>query len=222
MLTNDGVTGNKVSASDRGRATHSATPLPRDIPALTSLRFFASLFVLLLHSRAILPPAVHDYTSIVVRGGLSVDFFMILSGFILSHAYFGSIERGSFDNVQFFWKRLGRIYPLHLMTLAAYVVLICAYPALQAFAENGEVYALKYVPLHVLLVQDWGGFIQLSLNYPTWSLSAEWFAYLLFPFAVLAVLRLRLDPWSMLTIVAAVIWGSGTCRPRSSASRSTP
>jgi peptidoglycan/LPS O-acetylase OafA/YrhL len=206
------ITNVDAAASGRGlsagRPSAPVTPpLPRDIPALTSLRFFASLFVLLLHSRAVLPPAFHDYTSIVVRGGLSVDFFMILSGFILSHAYFGAIERGSFDNVQFFWKRLGRIYPLHLMTLAAYVVLICAFPALQAFAENGEVYALKYVPLHVILVHDWGGFVQLSLNYPTWSLSAEWFAYLLFPFAVLAVLRLRLDPSSMLTIVVAVIWG---------------
>jgi peptidoglycan/LPS O-acetylase OafA/YrhL len=117
----------------------------------------------------------------------------------------GAIERQSFDTLEFFWKRLGRIYPLHFVVLMAYVLLLWVYPDVENFASNGEHYSFKYVPLHLLMIQDWGNLVQLTLNYPAWSLSAEWFAYLLFPASVFAVLYLRVKPWTHLALAGGTI-----------------
>jgi peptidoglycan/LPS O-acetylase OafA/YrhL len=113
-------------------------PLPREIPALTSLRFFASLWVLVLHSRMLIPFPVHEYTGLVIRGNLAVDFFFLLSGFILSHAYFSQVEAGSFHPLRFYQKRLARIYPLHFVVLMAYAAFVLAYPDIERWSMNSE------------------------------------------------------------------------------------
>ena len=43
----------------------------------------------------------------------------------------------------------------------------------------------------VLLVQEWGPSPQRGWNFPAWSLSMEWLAYLIFPLLVLVLFRLR-------------------------------
>jgi len=201
-----GMTGPTAGAS-------GPPPLPRDIPGLTSLRFFASFWVVILHARALLPLPVADYTHVVLRGGLAVDFFFILSGFILSQAYAGHLARGTFDTLRFFQKRLARIYPMHFVTLAAFVALVIVYPDVRHWAFNSEIHTLKYVIEDVLLVHNWGNVTPLNLNFPTWSLSAEWFAYILFPASMAAALRLRVRPSIQLAGVAAVIGGLALVSP---------
>ena len=51
---------------------------------------------------------------------LFVDFFFVLSGFVISHAYFGKLT--SFRSMRvFIIRRFGRLWPLH-MTLLAFLV----------------------------------------------------------------------------------------------------
>ena len=87
---------------------------------------------------------------------------------------------------------MARVWPLHLFILA----LTVAYAA--AVAATGELNTAHYpwaeLPLHVLLIHNWGFTGGLTWNDPSWSISGEAAAYLLFPLIVLALDWRRLSP----------------------------
>ena len=90
----------------------------RDIRPLTSLRFFAAMWVVAFHYwpnlSSVMPP-------LVAKGYLGVELFFVLSGFILCHVYLDSVADGGFRYGSFLWARLARIYPLHLEIGRAHV-----------------------------------------------------------------------------------------------------
>ena len=63
-------------------------PLPQNLKALTSLRFFAAMWVVLFRFWPSLGAAT---PSLVARGYLGVELFFVLSGFILCHVYLPQI-----------------------------------------------------------------------------------------------------------------------------------
>ena len=85
------------------------------IQPLTSLRFFAAMWVVAFHYWPNLSPVLPP---LVAKGYLGVELFFVLSGFILCHVYLDSVADGGFRYGSFLWARLARIYPLHLATLA--------------------------------------------------------------------------------------------------------
>jgi len=114
-----------------------------------------------------------------VHGELAVDLFFVLSGFILCHVY----EKVPFINfhsvARFYVTRLARVYPLHLVTLFATLIAILACPGM-ADSFRADFFSRKAFILNLFLIQNWG-FIDVSWNVVAWSISAEWFMYLLFP-----------------------------------------
>src|SRR5262249_7558215 len=62
---------------------------------------------------------------------------------------------------------------------------------------------------NIFLVQAWGFSDDVSWNGPAWSISCEWFAYLLFPFIVMMVLRVRSvrGAWMGFVIMYALLLG---------------
>lgn len=48
-------------------------------------------------------------------GNLSVTFFFIVSGFLLSYSYGDRIVNGAVTSDKFFIKRVAKVYPLHLI-----------------------------------------------------------------------------------------------------------
>jgi peptidoglycan/LPS O-acetylase OafA/YrhL len=163
-----------------------------EIKALTSLRGVAAFMVVIYHARLLddWQFGLDRYTAIFSRSYLWVDFFFILSGFILAYVYGRSFE-GAFSAAKyrnFLVRRLRRIYPLHLATLLLFVPLVlhdvladqARYPAgiyLRSFFEN------------LFLVQSWHDHDIVAWNAPSWSISSEWAAYLLFPLAFYVVYR---------------------------------
>jgi peptidoglycan/LPS O-acetylase OafA/YrhL len=167
--------------------TSDGTVAAVELPALTALRGLAALIVLLFHSSFL--PFVHANGSppgIWGRGYLAVDLFFFLSGFVLTHVYGSRLSKEwswqAFG--KFLWARFCRIYPASLFATAVFTF------ALGRFVFPGGIALKKNFIASLLLIQvpllD-----KVMLNPPSWSISAELYAYLLFPFIVPVILRVR-------------------------------
>jgi len=120
---------------------------------------------------------------------LFVDLFFVVSGFVIVSQYLARVG-DPLSIVRFIWRRLARIYPLHLVTLAFYVVIALA-PHFGIFnTENAARYPLLDLPAQLLLLHAIDG-ARLTFNFPSWSLSAEMFCYVLFPIVAMTVTRNR-------------------------------
>ncbi|MDP1630761.1 MAG: acyltransferase [Caulobacter sp.] len=175
-----------------------------NIRPLTALRFFAAMWVVLFHYWPKLDTAFTP--ALVGKGYLGVELFFVLSGFILCHVYLTAFGEGRFRYGDFLWNRLARVYPLHLATLAGMIALGVG-AGLAGIAIDSEILRWDALPANLLLVQAWGFAPAAAFNHPSWSISAEWFAYLSFPaFAVIAW-RMRARPWVLagLTLAAMAV-----------------
>lgn len=181
-------------------------PFPAKLDALTSMRFYAAIFVVFFHLRERLPFDIDSVTHLLASGYLAVDFFFILSGFILTHVYQQSVLEGRLKTGDFWIKRFARIYPMHLFGLAFYVTLYFASKAAGLSLNQPEKYDLSAIPANLLMIHAWGTTSGLTFNYPSWSISAEWFAYLLFPFVVPTFYR-----WSIRSNCLASLLVLGAC-----------
>ncbi|HXH16448.1 MAG TPA: acyltransferase [Sphingomonas sp.] len=176
-----------------------------ELRALTGVRGIAAWFVVFYHIRLSilgLPGGVRD---IFAKGYLAVDFFFLLSGFVIWLTWSDRIRAGGVASVPgFLRKRIARIWPLHLVTLAGAVALALV---LRATGRSDPQFVFSELPLHILLLQNWGFTRHLAWNDPAWSISAELGAYLLFPLLVMAVDWRRLPTGALLAIAAALLVG---------------
>lgn len=152
-----------------------------EIPALTGIRAFASFWVLLMHlySPLLKNTLLFPFAS---AGFSGVTLFFILSGFILSYVYQDKFKNKNFtaNYKDFILNRIARIYPLHLTCLLFIF-------SLYFFAgHNNDLSKFMY---NIFLVQAWGffGISEHSYNAAAWSISVEFFWYLLFPFIILFI-----------------------------------
>lgn len=143
---------------------------------------------------------------------LFVDLFFVLSGFVLSHAYAKAIEEGmSFK--RYMLLRAGRVYPLHIFML----VMFAAYEVLRLVLLNGdanETRTLGSIVSNVFLLQSMGLHNVLTWNTPSWSISVEFYCYIVF-FVLLKVFDNRARVITPLVIaigcyVAIVLLGKKT------------
>ena len=162
----------------------------RRLDQLVSVRGLAAWLVVLFHSIALLrvalptlPPWVFD---VIAHGYLAVDFFFVLSGFIIFINYHDKFTTDFWHNASaFYWNRFTRIYPVHFLMMLAYLALACSFFYFSVSKSLPLTYTLQSFVENLALVQAWSG-TSTSWNVPSWSISAEWFVYLLFPvFAVL-------------------------------------
>jgi len=179
----------------------------RVIPALTGVRFFAAAWVVLFHFRGDMVamfPAWQQATWFVSGGYLGVDLFFVLSGFVITFNYVDRFRR--FDGKtyrQFLGLRLARMYPVQLATIAAVAVLVEAAHAVHRTLHHS--YGLVDLVKNVLLINAWTLHTpHLSWDYPAWSISAEWFAYLLFPLLALLLIRVESVRVSAVCALAAL------------------
>lgn len=174
---------------------------PADIRPLTSLRFFAAMVVVFHHLGYFMPPTVHAATGVFQKGYLGVDFFFILSGFILTHAYREPLRQGRCTIRDFYVRRFARIYPLHLVTLLIMAGVFLFTPLGFGFVDDWPSrFPVTSFFSHFFMIHAWGREHVLHFNIPSWSISAEWFAYLLFPLLALWLQKFR---------PAAVLGGAG-------------
>jgi peptidoglycan/LPS O-acetylase OafA/YrhL len=131
---------------------------------LTSLRFFAAFMIVIHHSVNLFGI---QYSGI--HFGQGVSFFFVLSGFILTYVY-PKLE--TWRQIKQFWRaRIARIWP-------AYLVSFClGFWLLHYHWDN------KIAAANLLMVQAWLPLstYYFSYNAVAWSVSTEFFFYLVFP-----------------------------------------
>jgi peptidoglycan/LPS O-acetylase OafA/YrhL len=161
--------------------------------ALDSWRGVCACAVVLFHLNA--GTHFHRWLN---NGYVAVDFFFVLSGFVIASAYQARIA-GWLDFARFTVRRLGRLYPLHLCVLGVYVLLELNrgfhHPTQFLTGER----TLPALSADLLLLQGFNGY-GLSWNMTAWSISVELWVNVLFALLALGVGRRM--PW-----VSAVIVG---------------
>lgn len=161
------------------------------IRQLTGVRFVAAAWVLLYHLQGPLNTlgllAIPVFGDVLRVGRLGVDLFFALSGFILTHTYLerlGPRLRGR-TTLDFWWLRLARIYPVHLVMLVVAGLAVFAQARVTGEALDRDWLTPWDFVKNLLLIQEWGANPQRGWNFVAWSLSMEWLAYLIFPALIL-------------------------------------
>jgi len=184
---------------------HSAHGPPK-IHALTSLRFFAALYVVLFHTVWFPFPSISQ-NSLAGRfyslGIISVSFFFLLSGYILAMVYLRPDR--PIHKRSFYLSRFARIYPLFLLTLVLdtpnlLFERISHYGLASAVLKTSVTFAGNLIMLQAWLIGLRG------IDNPNWSLAVETLFYLTFP--LIGVWLWKLDK-SWIWISACLFWVGG-------------
>ena len=165
----------------------NVNPARREIKAHTGLRGFAALLVVAYHLQfgAGYKLPFETATSFFSRCYLMVDLFFILSGFILCYVMNAELGITLAQARTFLRDRFARIYPLHVFALMFLTAFTLATSALLALTGHGrqELGSFGDWLRQLLLLNAWRP-AHTEWNVPSWSISAEAFAYLLFPLLV--------------------------------------
>lgn len=160
----------------------------RHIPSLTPLRGIAALWVLLFHLDVIVfyrelgPLLPHDTTGILQKGYLWVDFFFILSGFIIAHVYGKTLKETPLKHAlpRYLWARFSRLYPLHLATLLIAVAGATIAASIAPALIDGSwktYFDWRAIPSNLMFTHAMKQHTYLSWNIVSWSIGAEWWTY---------------------------------------------
>lgn len=148
-------------------------------------RLFAATGVMAFHYLRY-APAEHRWLEDVVYRLLPVmDMFFMISGFLIMLHYGDKVLAGPGSYRRFIVRRFARIYPLYFLTLLFFVAIGVA--VWLGYVQTGWTgrFDFSTLPHNLLLIQGWGTVEHLTFNYVAWTLSAEWFCYLVFPLVVL-------------------------------------
>lgn len=183
----------------------------REIANLTPLRGIAALLVCIHNFDAqqfFLNFSFLKYTHFFELGYLWVDFFFLLSGFVMTHVYLREFANGITGRAykSFMLARFARIYPLHFLTLFALVALevvklIGVYQfdiSVNQIPFSGD--ELSTLVSNIFMLQAMNIHDATSWNIPAWSISAEWYSYMLFP--ILAWLLFSKGTYRLIAVFA--------------------
>lgn len=180
------------------------------IPELDGLRGLAIILVVLRHSvvpywggeQPLLPVPGWDAATFMVNGWIGVDLFFVLSGFLISFHIMRMGERisGPWPWRPYFAKRVLRIVPAYYATL--FLVVLGAFPLYQV----GWEYDAVTVGYHLLFFQD---YLPASIIVAFWSLAVEEKFYIIAPFIVLGIARMRKLTWRVTSMLIILLIGVG-------------
>lgn len=179
--------------------------MPYDYPRLMGLRWVLALCVLAYHITPLvtgLLPGTSLLYDVLSYGWLAVDAFFILSGFIITHHYGGSLQAFDWEHYKhFLWQRLARLYPLHITMLLVLLIMVTVAMLLHVPLSMENYQTVDFIQ-NILLIQAWHLPDHLDWNHPAWAISIEWLLYLLAP--VLFKLLLRPRPQWLALLLAKV------------------
>ena len=182
------------------------TRKPAPLRALTGLRCFAAINIVLFHfsnpqwfnfnfyfpapfmERSLHIPLL--LAPVVNAGFISVSYFILLSGFVLGYNYNERARNGELDRKRFWEARFTRIYPIYFLSLLLSLGTLGA-----EYRSHTHAMFWTGVVLTPLLLQGWIPAVATFLNTPAWTMSAEAFYYVIFPWLARSKKPVRLGPY---------------------------
>jgi peptidoglycan/LPS O-acetylase OafA/YrhL len=172
---------------------------PARLNALTGLRCFAAINIVLFHFSN---PQWFGFLAPVVNAGYaSVSFFILLSGFVLAYNYAGQARAGELDKKRFWKARFTRLYPIYFFSLLLSWRMVPI-----EYQVHSHAMFWTGMALAPLLLQGWVPEVATFLNTPAWTMSAESFFYVLFPWLANWKRPVRVAPH---LIKMAAVWVLG-------------
>ena len=158
----------------------------KEIRALTGVRGVAAIIIVLYHFSD-----VHLYSGGVLQyfkvphGYIAVDLFFMLSGFVIALVYRDAFVVAPFANYLEFWiKRVARLYPAYLAIGVLYVVKI----ALGLSGDTFKQFSVFDIVGNILMLSGWGLHIHPVIGV-SWAASAEMGSYVLAPLLIASIVR---------------------------------
>ena len=147
------------------------------MPALTGLRAFTATNIVFFHFWN--PAWFGPLSPMMDNGYVGVNFFFLLSGFILAYNYSDRSDAGQFDRKQFWQTRFSRLYPVYVLGL------LISIPILELeWKYRTHAQFFQGLGLTAMMQQGWSPRLCTFWNTPAWTLSCETVFYLLFPLLV--------------------------------------
>ena len=178
---------------------------------LDSWRGVAALLVALFHLNVYGALYSLDF---VRNAYLFVDFFFVLSGFVITHSYADRLR--TLEGIgAFAIRRFGRLWPLHAVVLLAFVIVECAKAVSAARGASFTIppftgaNSLDTILPSLAFAQSFGLERQLTWNPPSWSICAEFWTYLIFAAALfIATTWLSRIRFATASLIALLLIGS--------------
>ena len=145
-----------------------------------------------LRALAVLGVLIFHFSESILPGGFAgVDVFFVISGFLMTSIIFRGLERGDFSILNFYMARANRIVPalavlcIVLLALGYFFLLSMDYKTL------GRDVATSMFFVSNIMFSMRKGYFEFGDNFllHTWSLSAEWQFYLIYPLVLVILSR---------------------------------
>ncbi|QZE14826.1 acyltransferase [Halosquirtibacter laminarini] len=175
--------------------------------ALDAFRGLCALFVMLYHMNV--TDTITEF-SFFRNSKIFVEFFFVLSGFVLAHVY---AFENKYDFKKYIKARFLRLYPLHFVMFSLFIVLqlvklllynlgITSFEVLP-FSEKSSI---LNIATNLLLLQSWTPYTyHLSFNAPSWSISIEFYLYILLFISFLIFRKYKLISWVLISSTSFIL-----------------
>ena len=168
---------------------------PKYRPDIDGLRAIAILSVVIFHA----------FPAIIPGGFIGVDIFFVISGFLISTITFSSLERGRFSLIEFYVRRIRRIFPALILVLVATIILGWFFFFPDEYKQLGKHTAAGagFIQNFILWYES-GYFDNASETKPLlhlWSLAIEEQFYIFWP---LLLSYVWIKHWSFLKVTAVI------------------
>lgn len=164
-------------------------------PDIDGLRAIAVLSVLLYHA----------FPAVFRSGYIGVDMFFVISGFLITTIIRNELIKGNFSLLSFYKKRVRRIYPALIMTLAGVLFLSWFLMSTDEFAITLKhlIFSSLFTENFLLWSED-GYFDNASIFKPTlhiWSLSIEEQFYIFWPMIIAFLVKRKIEVKGILAFI---------------------
>lgn len=200
----------ETRTDDTAMAIEVARPVKKErifFPNLDGLRFFSFLAVFLFHTwdfyfnKLNITGTTDEIFGFIVRNGfLGVNFFFVLSGFLITYLLIKEkMMNGKIHVINFYIRRILRIWPMfYLIVLIGLVI----YPFLKSYM-GGEEYGVKYMWTYFVFLNNFDLMVHQSPSVLSvlWSVAVEEQFYLCWPL-ILSLVHIKKFPFVFLFIIA--------------------